>query len=320
MARRLAGAQTTLRRRATLSGVGVHSGQEVTVTLHPEEVDSGIYFYRSNLGDGREYEIPADHSYVRATDLCTTVGVDAVSVATIEHLMAAIRALEIDNVMVEVDGSEIPVLDGSAAPFVQAIEQAGVQPQQARRRYVRIERAVRVELGSSYAEFLPYDGTRIEAAIDFANPLVGRQAFALDVTPDTFRRQLARARTFGFLADVEQLWARGLCLGASLDNAVVLAEDRVLNPEGLRFPDEFARHKVLDALGDLALASAPILGCYRSWRGGHKLNHLALQTLFADRTAWSVVEVAARRDVRGEARAADLAGSLGLAALSPEAS
>jgi UDP-3-O-[3-hydroxymyristoyl] N-acetylglucosamine deacetylase len=203
---------------------------------------------------------------------------------------------------------------------VEAIEHAGVQTQQARRRYVKIEQPVRIDMGSSYAEFLPYDGTRIEVGIDFANPLVGRQSLALDVTPDAFRRQLARARTFGFLADVEQLWARGLCLGASLDNAVVLAEDRILNPEGLRFPDEFARHKALDALGDIALASAPIIGCYRSWRGGHKLNHLALQALFADQKAWSVVEVAARRDVRSDARAADLAGSLGLAALSPEVS
>lgn len=289
------------------------------MTLHPAEADAGIYFYRTNLGDGRDREIPADFRHVRASDLCTTVGADGVSVATIEHLMATLRALEIDNVMVEVDGPEVPVMDGSAGAFIEAIDQAGVASLSARRRYIKVEKPIRVELGASFAEFRPHDGTRIEIEIDFANLLVGRQAFALEVNAESFRKELGRARTFGFLADVEQLWARGLCLGASLDNAVVVGEDRIINPEGLRFANEFVRHKALDAVGDIALASAPILGCYRSYRGGHRLNVLALEALFANEDAWSVVEAPVRRDSR-ETGHADLSVGVGVAAFGPDVS
>jgi len=297
MARRANGTQTTLRNRATVAGVGVHSGREAAITLHPAEADSGIYFYRTNCDGGTEREIPADYRYVSATELCTTVGLGGVSVATIEHLMATLRALGVDNVMVEVDGPEIPVMDGSADAFLDAVEQAGIVHHSAKRRYVKVHKPIRVEIGKSFAEFRPHDGSRIEVEIEFANPLIGRQAIAIEVTADSFRKELARARTFGFLADVEQLWARGLCLGASLDNAVVLGEDRVINPEGLRYRDEFVRHKALDAVGDIGLASAPILGCYKSYRGGHRLNVLALEALFADQDAWSYVEApAARRD------------------------
>ena len=318
MARRHLGTQTTLRNRASLSGIGVHSGQEVCVTLHPAEADTGIYFFRTNLADGRDREIPADFRHVKATDLCTTVGAEGVSVATIEHLMATLRALDIDNVMVEVDGPEIPVMDGSAGAFIEAIDQAGVASLSTNRRYIRIEKPVRVELGASFAEFRPHDGSRIEIEIDFANPLVGRQEFAMEVNAQSFRKELARARTFGFLADVEQLWARGLCLGASLDNAVVVGDDRIINPEGLRFANEFVRHKALDAVGDIALAAAPILGCYRSHRGGHRLNVLALEALFANEDAWSLVEAPFRRENR-EPGHADLSVGAG-AAFGPDVS
>jgi UDP-3-O-[3-hydroxymyristoyl] N-acetylglucosamine deacetylase len=316
MAKRHYRTQTTLRNRATISGVGVHSGREVAMTLHPAEADSGIYFYRTNVDGGRDREIRADYRYVSATDLCTTVGDGDVSVATIEHLMATLRALEIDNVMIEIDGPEVPVMDGSADAFIDAVDQAGVATLSAKRRYIRVEKTVRVEIGQSFAEFYPYEGSRIEVDIDFANPLVGRQSFAIDVNASSFRKELARARTFGFLADVERLWARGLCLGASLDNAVVVGEDRVINPEGLRFADEFVRHKALDAVGDIALASAPILGCYRSYRGGHRLNVLALEALFADDEAWSFAETHARR----ETGHADLSTGVGVAAFGPDVS
>jgi UDP-3-O-[3-hydroxymyristoyl] N-acetylglucosamine deacetylase len=318
MARRANGTQATLRNRATVSGIGVHSGREVSVTLHPAEPDSGICFHRA-CGDGRaEREIPADYRHVSATELCTTVGLGGVSVATVEHLMAALRAFGIDNVTVEVDGPEVPVMDGSAEAFIDAVEQAGIAPQAARRRYVKVHKPIRVELGKSVAEFRPYDGTRIEVEIDFASPMIGRQAIGIDVTPESFRTELSRARTFGFLSDVEQLWARGLCLGASLDNAVVVGEDRVINPEGLRYRDEFVRHKALDAVGDIGLAGAPILGCYRSYRGGHRLNVLALEALFADRNAWSYVEEAPA--VRREGGHAGLSVGVAAATFGPDVS
>jgi UDP-3-O-[3-hydroxymyristoyl] N-acetylglucosamine deacetylase len=286
------------------------------VTLHPAEVDSGVYFYRTNLADDRDCEIPADYRHVRGTDLCTTVGLDGASVATIEHLMATLRGLDIDNCMVEIDGPEIPVMDGSADAFIDAVDQAGVSTLSAARRCIKVEKSVRVESGRSFAEFRPYDGRRIEVEIDFDNPLVGHQCYEADLCSETFRKELARARTFGFLADVEQLWSRGLALGASLDNAVVISDDRILNPEGLRYENEFVRHKALDAVGDIALAGAPILGCYHSRRGGHRLNVLALEALLADREAWSYVEMPARRDVGH----ADLAVGVGVAAFGPDVS
>ncbi len=316
MGTRRNGAQTTLANRVVLSGVGVHSGHAASVTLHPAEADSGLYFCRTNLDDGRDREIPADYRHVSATDLCTTIGVSGASVATIEHLMATLRGMDIDNCMIEVDGPEVPVMDGSAEAFIDAIDQAGIETLAKARRYIRILKPVRVELGTSFAEFMPYDGRRIEIEIDFSNPLVGRQRYAADMCAETFRRDIARARTFGFYADVKNLWARGFALGASLDNAIVIAEDRVMNPEGLRYKDEFVRHKALDAVGDLALAGAPILGCYRSYRGGHRLNFLAVETLLADREAWSLVELPARR----EGGHAELPGNAAVAAFGPDVS
>jgi len=319
MARRQPGKQTTLRSRATLSGIGVHCGRSVAITLHPAEADTGITFLRTGIESGRDREIPADYRFVRPTDLCTTVGEGEASVATIEHIMAALRGAEIDNVVVEIDGGEVPVMDGSADAFLRAFDLAGVKTLPAARRYIQIERPVRVEVGSSYAEFRPFHGSRIEVEIDFANPLIGRQAIVVDVTPDTFRRDLSRARTFGFLADVEALWARGLCLGASLDNAIVVGDDRVINPEGLRYSDEFVRHKALDAFGDIALAGAPILGSYRSYRGGHRLNVMAVEALMADSDAWSYVEAPAPAP-RRESGHAPLPAGVAVAAFGPDVS
>lgn len=292
--------QTTLRQSITVSGIGVHCAQPATLTLHPAPANSGISFRRL-CGEGREIEVPAEFRYVNATEYCTVVGAGNGSVATIEHLMATLSALSIDNAVVDIEGGEVPVMDGSAAAFIEAIDKVGVKTLAAPRRFLKIKKTVRVEVGSSFAEFRPHKGTRIEVEIDFKNPLIGRQSYAAEIDGETFRRDLARARTFGFMAEVEQLWARGFALGASLDNAVVIAEDKVVNPGGLRYVDEFVRHKALDAIGDIALAGAPILGCYRSFRGGHKVNHRALEVLFADPTAYEMVELPVRREVPAHA-------------------
>jgi UDP-3-O-[3-hydroxymyristoyl] N-acetylglucosamine deacetylase len=310
------GRQTTLAAQAAISGIGVHSGREVSLTIHPAEADNGITFLRTNVyDDGGDCEIPADFRYVSATDLCTTVAVDGAEVATIEHLMATFGALGVDNAVVELDGPEIPVMDGSAADFISAFDQVGIASLGQPRHFLKVLKPVRVELGDAFAEFRPYDRMRIEVEIDFASPVIGRQRYAANVDADSFRRDLARARTFGFLADVERLWSRGLALGASLENAVVIGDDRVINPEGLRFDDEFVRHKALDAIGDLALVGAPILGCYRSYRGGHKLNVAALNALTADQRAWQIVTAPVHREVRhGELERA------AVAAFGPDAS
>ena len=232
--------------------------------------------------------------------------------------MATLSALAIDNATIEIDGPEVPVMDGSAGAFIEAVEEAGIAALDAPRSYIKVLRPVSVSVGESRAEFLPYDGMRIEVEIDFANPLVGRQKFAADIDGGVFRREIARARTFGFLADVEGLWARGLAHGASLENSVVIGDDRVINPEGLRFADECVRHKALDAVGDLALAGAPIRGRYRSYRGGHRLNVMALEALMADRSAWAMVrEYDAERP---EGAHAELAAGVAVAAFAADAS
>lgn len=246
--------------------------------------------------EGTPSVLRADFRSVTNVTLCTVLGsADGAMVATVEHLLAALRGMGVDNVDVEIDGAEAPIMDGSAEPFVEAIQEAGVRQLNEPRRFIRILKPIRVEDGAAFAQFTPYDGFRIDVEIDFPTPLVGRQRVAMDVTPGNFRRELSRARTFGFMKDVKQLWAAGRALGASLDNTVVLADDRIVNPEGLRYKDEFVRHKALDAVGDLALAGAPLLGAFRSYRGGHRLNNMVLHALYQNRDAWTVVEASRRR-------------------------
>jgi UDP-3-O-[3-hydroxymyristoyl] N-acetylglucosamine deacetylase len=300
--------QRTLKRRVSLSGVGVHSGKPVGVTLAPADPNSGITFVRTDVADT---EIAASHASLGATELCTVLGdPQGVCVATVEHLLAAFIGLGIDNAIVEIDGAEVPVMDGSAGRFVEAIDAAGVVVQRQTRRFLKIRKPVRVELGAAYAEFRPYDGCRFEVGIAFDCPVIGTQAIGVELTPKNFRRGIARARTFGHMRDVERLWAAGYALGSSLENSVVIGEDGVINPEGLRFPDEFVRHKVLDAIGDLALAGAPLRGLYRSFRGGHKLNAMALSALLADPDAWMMVPAPVDRRKRAESRAELLSGLL----------
>ena len=301
-----AGRQTTLRDRIAVSGIGIHSGRPVTLTLHPADAGTGVVFIRCGLNGKPELEIRANARSVTATELATVLGdASGPGVSTIEHIMAALCGLGVDNCVIELDGPEAPIMDGSAAPFVDAIDQVGVAFLTAPRRYTKVLKPVRVAIGDSYGELRPYSrGFRVEVEIDFVHPLIGKQALSIEVGPRTFRREVARARTFGFLKDVPHLWSAGYALGASLENTLVVADDRVLNPEGLRFPDEFVRHKALDAIGDLALAGAPILGAYRSVRGSHKLNHAVLSALITDPTAWTSVEVPRPR------RSADIASGL----------
>jgi UDP-3-O-[3-hydroxymyristoyl] N-acetylglucosamine deacetylase len=287
--------QTTIKSRVTLAGFGVHSGKPVSIAFLPADPDTGVVFHHINAR-GETREIRALVSEIGATDLCTALGDPAGHhVGTVEHVMAALFGLGIDNIAVEVDGDEMPILDGSAASFVEAIDQAGVETLDVKRRYIRVVKPVRIDSGASWAEFQPYDGTRFEVEIDFESPAIGRQSFASDIDPATFRRDIARARTFGFMKDVERLWAAGHALGSSLENSVVIGDDsRVINMEGLRFKNEFVRHKLLDAMGDLALAGARFIGCFKSYRGGHRLNAASLRHLLSDRSAFEIVETTRR--------------------------
>jgi UDP-3-O-[3-hydroxymyristoyl] N-acetylglucosamine deacetylase len=314
--------QTTLRSQATVTGVGVHSGLPASLTLGPAPVDAGLIFVRTGL-DEADREVPAIAASVTATDLATVLGDrEGPLVSTAEHVLAALRGMGIDNAIIEVDGPEVPIMDGSAAAFVAAIDQAGIVTQSASRRFIQVLRPVQVAIGDSFGELRPHAaGFRVEVEIDFANPVIGRQNFSLDLNPENFRREVSRARTFGFMNDVARLWSAGFARGASFENTVVLDENRLLNAEGLRFADECARHKALDAIGDLTLAGLPLLGAYRSMRGGHKLNHAVLTALLADRSAWRVVEAEPARRPRSHLEAgAGMVGGLIAPAYGPDVS
>ncbi len=291
--------QTTLRAAVSLSGIGVHSGADVRIILHPAEANHGIAFLRTGLSSGHDRIIDAQHLAVTATELCTVIGDrESGAVATIEHLMAAFAGLGIDNVLVEIDGPEVPIMDGSAAPFVDAIDQVGIVAINASRRYLKVLRPVRVTQGHAFAELLPNErGFRLDVEINFPSPVIGRQRKLVDLSAAAFRRDVARARTFGFMRDVEKLWGAGFALGASLENTVALGEDGVINPEGLRYADEFVRHKLLDAVGDLSLAGLPLLASYRSYCGGHRLNFSVLEALFSKRSNYAIVEAGSRREL-----------------------
>ena len=290
--------QTTLASEISLTGTGVHSGAPVSISLCPADGDTGIRFLLSN-GHGEGTEVVADQRSVTGVTLCTIIGDgNGASVATVEHLLAALRGLGVDNALIEIDSAEVPIMDGSASRFVEAIDEVGLAELEAPRRFLKVLKRVAVEDAGAFGELTPHNGFRLDVEIDFDTPLIGTQKIEIDLNPGSFRRELARARTFGFMKDVERLWAAGLALGASLENTVAIGDDRIINREGLRFSDEFVRHKALDAVGDLALAGAPILGAYRSHRGGHRLNALVLKALFADAEAWTMVEAPRYREVR----------------------
>ena len=304
MSKRFIGArQTTIAREIELSGTGVHSGVPVSLVLHPAEADTGLRFLVSKRGRIVS-EIPADVRFVKNLTLCTVLGDDSgVTVGTVEHLLAALRGLAIDNCYIEIDSKEVPIMDGSAAAFVEALDEAGTRDLAAPRKYIKVLKPIRVEESDCWGEIAPHSGFHLDIEIDFDTPFIGRQRRSLELNAGAFRDELANARTFGFMRDVEKLWKAGLALGASLDNCVAIGDDRIMNPEGLRYEDEFVRHKMLDAVGDLTLAGAPILGAYRSVRGGHRLNAHVLKALFADPEAWTMVHAPRMRDaIAGDMR------------------
>ena len=283
--------QQTIKSSISCRGVGLHSGAPVSMILHPAPTGHGVVFRRTDLEDGGN-EIPARYDAVANTTLCSTIANDAgASVATIEHLMSAIAGLGVDNLLVELDGPEVPVMDGSAEPFAFLLECAGVVEQDAARKAIRILRDVTVSNGGSAVTISPADEFIVEMVIDFNSAAIGRQNLAVQVSPELFRSDIAKARTFGFLHEVEAMRKAGLGRGGSLENAVVIDGDRVMNDEGLRYTDEFVRHKILDCIGDLALAGYPILGHVVAEKAGHALNNKLLHAVFADPANWEIIDV-----------------------------
>ncbi len=299
MSNRFIGArQTTLAREILLTGTGVHSGAPVSLTLHPAEADTGLRFLVTKRGRVVA-EIPANVANVKNLTLCTVIGDDTgVTVGTVEHLLAALRGLSIDNCYIEIDSKEVPIMDGSSAEFVEAIDRAGIRELTESRKYIKVLKPVRVEEGGCWGQIVPHSGFRLDVEIDFESSIIGRQRIAFEMSPGVFRHELSRARTFGFMSDVEKLWKMGLALGADLTNTVAIGEDKIMNREGLRYEQEFVRHKMLDAVGDLSLAGAPLLGAYSSYKGGHRLNSLVLQALFADASNWTMVQAPKMRQTR----------------------
>jgi UDP-3-O-[3-hydroxymyristoyl] N-acetylglucosamine deacetylase len=297
MSKRFVGSrQTTLGREIELNGIGVHSGAPVSMVLHPAEPDTGYRFLITKRGR-IVADIPGHVDHVKNLTLCTVLGDEGgVTVSTVEHLLAALRGLSIDNCYIELDSREVPIMDGSSAAFVAAVDGVGIRELLRPRKFIKVLKPVRAEDGACWGELRPYSGFRLDVEIDFDTPLIGKQRYAMEMSSGAFRNELSRARTFGFMRDVECLWKAGLALGASLENTVALDEDRIMNPEGLRYPQEFVRHKMLDAVGDLALAGAPILGTYQSVRGGHRLNANVLRALFSDAEAWTMVSAPQVRD------------------------
>jgi UDP-3-O-[3-hydroxymyristoyl] N-acetylglucosamine deacetylase len=279
--------QTTFARDMTLEGVGLHSGASVRLRLAPAPAGTGIVFVRTDLGGA---EVPARWDCVTDTRLCTVLERGPARVGTVEHLMAALAGMGVDNARVEVNGPEVPVMDGSSAPFVAAIEAAGRVALAAPRLAVKVLRPVRVAHGDARVRLDPAPAPRYACAIEFAHPAIGAQEVSMDLAPGAFAREVADCRTFGFAAEVEAMRAAGLARGGSLDNAVVLGEAAVLNPGGLRRADEFARHKLLDAVGDMALAGAPLIAAYAGHKPSHAANNALLRALFAQDDAWCWAE------------------------------
>jgi UDP-3-O-[3-hydroxymyristoyl] N-acetylglucosamine deacetylase len=283
--------QQTIADRIAFVGIGLHSGERVSMILRPAAAGQGIALIRRDLPSA-EQRFNLHWETVRDSTLCTAIGnAFGHQVSTVEHLLSALAALAIDNVTIELDGAEIPIMDGSALPFVDALEKVGVRSLGARRDVIVIRRPIRIQQGASWAELLPDVGRRITVSIDFDVHMIGTQSMSIDITPSVYRQEIAPARTFGFAEHLDHLRRRGLALGGSIKNAILVREGRVANLEGLRFPDEFVRHKVLDVIGDLFLAGAPIVGHYRGNRPGHQLNTDLVTLLMEDTDAWARLPV-----------------------------
>ena len=281
--------QRTLRNIVRATGIGLHTGEKVYMTLRPAAIDTGIVFRRIDLDEPRE--IRADPFLVHDTRLSTCLEEGGARVATIEHLMSAFAGMGIDNAHVDLTAPEVPIMDGSAGPFVFLIQSAGIEEQAAPKKFIRVRKQVQVGNDKSWVRFDPYNGFRLNFTISFAHPAVEgtNQSVSIDFGSTSYLKELSRARTFGFVQDVEYLRSQGLALGGSLENAIVMDEFRVLNSDGLRYDNEFVRHKVLDAIGDLYLLGHPLLGAFTGFRSGHALNNQLLRALLADSEAWEYV-------------------------------
>ena len=281
--------QRTLKNVIRATGVGIHTGEKVYMTLRPAAVDSGIVFRRVDLP--QPVEIRACCEGVGDTSLSTTLVKDGVRVATVEHLLSAMAGLGIDNAYVDLSAAEVPIMDGSAGPFVFLLQSAGIEEQEAAKRFIRIKKSVIVRDGDKWARFDPFDGFKVGFSIDFDHPIFTRKASTaeIDFSTTSFVKEVSRARTFGFMRDIEMLRERNLVLGGSMDNAIVLDDYRVLNEDGLRYEDEFVKHKILDAIGDLYLLGHSLVGAFFGHKSGHHLNNKLLRALLADRTAWEEV-------------------------------
>ena len=281
--------QRTLKNAISATGVGLHSGQKVSMTLRPAPIDTGIVFCRVDLPQAPS--IKADPFHVSDTRMCSALEANGAKVMTVEHLMSALAGLGIDNVFVDLTASEVPIMDGSASPFVFLVQSAGIQEQSALKRFIRVKSAITVADGDKWVKIEPYNGFRVTLGIDFDHPVFDHsgKAVTVDFADTSFIKEISRARTFGFMHEVEYLRNNGLALGGSLDNAIVMDEYRVLNVDGLRYDDEFVKHKALDAIGDLYLLGHPLIGAFSGYKSGHALNNLLLRALLQDQNAWEYV-------------------------------
>lgn len=281
--------QRTIRSIIRATGVGLHSGEKVFMTLRPAAADTGIVFRRVDLNPVAE--IPALADLVTETTLCTGLTCQAGKVMTVEHLMSALAGLGIDNLYVDLSAAEVPIMDGSAGPFVFLLQSAGIEELNAPKRFIRIKREVEVRDGDKVACFLPYDGFKLDFTVQFDHPAIPNATShaVVEFSSENYIQEVSRARTFGFMRDLEYMRERNLGLGGSMDNAIVLDEFRVLNEDGLRYADEFVRHKILDAIGDLYLAGRPIIGAYQAYKSGHALNNLLVRAMLSDAAAWEEV-------------------------------
>lgn len=281
--------QRTLKNVIRATGVGLHSGEKVYMTLRPAAPDTGIVFRRTDFA--KPVEIKARAELVGDTSLCTALVQNNVSIKTVEHLLSAMAGLGIDNAYVDLSTAEVPIMDGSAGPFVFLLQSAGIEEQNKAKRFIRIKKPVQVEEGDKWARFEPFDGFRVGFTIDFQHPLFQKSVSSaeIDFSATSFVKEVSRARTFGFMKDIEQLRERNLVLGGSMDNAIVLDDYRVLNEDGLRYEDEFVKHKILDAIGDLYLLGHSLIGAFYGFKSGHALNNQLLRALLAEQSAWEYV-------------------------------
>lgn len=281
--------QRTLKNTIRASGVGLHTGEKIHLTLRPAAVDAGIVFKRTDIPHAPE--IRACPENVGDTRLSTTLMKDDIRVSTVEHLLSAIAGLGIDNLYIELSGPEVPIMDGSAGPFVFLLQSAGLQDQEAAKKFIRITKLVKVSDEDRWAQFEPYDGFKVAFTIDFDHPVfqAGPQSAEIDFSSTSFVKEVSRSRTFGFLRDFEYLRARNLALGGSLDNSIAVDDQKILNEDGLRYEDEFVKHKILDAIGDLYLLGHSLIGSFSGYKSGHELNNLLLRTLINDPTAWEEI-------------------------------